>query len=329
LYSFFLIGWSYNQPSISQSNVWSRHGITLINSDWLQWSTENLFVDINNTIYVPVSNSHGVQVWPDGSSTPIRNLSVGSDSPSAVFSTINGDVYTSDSQYHHPIKKWVLNETAAVNVMNTTDACFSLFVDIHDALYCSLHRMHFVIKYVLNNDRNQTTIVAGDSIHGSTNYLLNEPRGIFVDIDLTLYVADCNNHRIQQFPFGQLNATTLFSNGASGVMYLNCPTALVLDANKNIFIADIFNNRIVRFANGGLVCIIGCTGGGGSASHHLNQPRSLNFDSSGNLIVLDRYNHRIQKFLLQQVSRGEYTVNRTFSLLISDSRKPYPEKKAT
>jgi sugar lactone lactonase YvrE len=71
---------------------------------------------------------------------------------------------------------------------------------------------------------------------------------------------------------------------------------------RYIYIADTGNNRVVRwttnYAAGG-TCIVGCTGGSGSAANKLNNPRDVKFDASGNLYVSDQGNNRVQKFMLQ------------------------------
>ena len=132
-----------------------------------------------------------------------------------------------------------------------------------------------------------------------------EPRGIFVTVNLDLYVADSGNNRIQLFPSGQLNATTVAGNGSSYSMTLNSPTAVVLDADKNLFVSDFNNHRIVRFSSSNCQCLFGCTGGSGAGMNQLNNPHSLSFDSNGNLYVVDVGNNRIQKFLLEKNSCGK------------------------
>jgi tripartite motif-containing protein 71 len=121
---------------------------------------------------------------------------------------------------------------------------------------------------------------------------------------LDLYVADCNNNRIQVFQSGQLNGVTVAGNGASGAITLNCPTGVVLDTNGYLFIVDSNNHRIVGSGSYGFRCVVGCSGGG-SASNQLFYPQSMAFDSYGNMFVSDRSNGRIQKFVFQNNTCGE------------------------
>ncbi|CAF0845277.1 unnamed protein product [Adineta steineri] len=131
----------------------------------------------------------------------------------------------------------------------------------------------------LNSNSNIWTIAAGTGCAGSTSNTLHDPRGIFVDTDLNLYVADCTNNRVQKFLSQQVNGITLAGTGATGTISLNCPTGIALDADNYVFIADYFNNRIVGSGPNGFRCLVGCSTVAGSASNQLYYPSSLSFDS--------------------------------------------------
>ncbi len=135
--------------------------------------------------------------------------------------------------------------------------------------------------------------------------MLNQPKGLFVDINLNLYVADYGNNRIQFFQSGQLIGSTLVGNGAPGPITLNSPVGVILDADSNLFIADSGNNRILGSGPDGYRCLVGCSGTSGSASNQLDTPKILSFDSFGNIFVVDGSNSRIQKFFLATNSCGK------------------------
>jgi hypothetical protein len=185
--------------------------------------------------------------------------------------------------------------------------CYGLFIDANDGLYCSLGSQHMVVKKLIGDNANNSMIVAGTGVSGSGSNMLNEPRGIFVDLNFNLYVADCLNNRIQRFPSGQLTAVTVAGtgSGASGNISLNCPTGLVLDGNGYLYISDFNNHRIVGSSANGFRCLVGCSGISGSASDQLYNPTSLSFDSYGNLYVADMNNNRIQQFALATNSCGK------------------------
>jgi hypothetical protein len=123
-------------------------------------------------------------------------------------------------------------------------------------------------------------------------------------MNLTLYVADSGNDRIQQFMLGQSNGTTVAGGGTSGNISLNNPTGVVLDGDGYLFITDSNNGRIVGESSNGFRCLIGCSGSSGSTPSILSSPHMMNFDTYGNIFVVDAGNSRIQKFLLSTNSCG-------------------------
>ncbi|CAF3900634.1 unnamed protein product [Adineta steineri] len=139
-------------------------------------------------------------------------------------------------------------------------------------------------------------VAAGTGIRGSASSQLNSPRGVFVDVNLDLYVADCYNHRVQLFQSGESNGITVAGSGSlNPTIILRCPSGIILDGNKYLFIVDYGNDRIISSGSSGFRCLFGCYGSG-SQSNELNYPSSLSFDRFGNMFVTDSFNHRIQKF---------------------------------
>jgi DNA-binding beta-propeller fold protein YncE len=190
--------------------------------------------------------------------------------------------------------------------MRTCQKCWDIFVDISNMLYCSLGERHQIIAKSLNYSTNTFSIVAGTGSADIALNTLNNPRGIFVDINFDLYVADCGNDRIQLFHSGKLFGTTIIGNGSSNsTITLNCPTGIILDGDQYLYIVDHNNHRIVKSGPNGFQCLLACSGSSGSASNQLNGPWSLSFDSYGNIFVTDQGNSRIQKFVLSINSNGK------------------------
>jgi len=225
----------------------------------------------------------------------------------SVFATTNGNIYV-DSGINSTsgVDVWTYNANTSVAAMYVGQECFGLFVDINDILYCSMRDIHQIVSKSLNSVADTLTVAAGIGCPGSASDMLNLPSGIFVDINLTLYVADCGNDRIQLFQSDPFNGTTVAGNGSGATIALNCPTGIVLDGDNYLFIVDSGNNRIIRSESNGFQCIAGCSRSSGSASNQLNNPWSLSFDSYGNIFVTDRDNNRIQKFILSTNSCGTY-----------------------
>ena len=234
-----------------------------------------------------------------------QTISTGAGDPQGLFVTNNGDIYIGSSQPYYHVEKWTLNSTVPVIVMNVTGLCFSLFVDINNTLYCSLGNGHLVLKTSLIDNGSIPITAAGNGTSGLAPDMLNDPRGIYVDTTFNLYVADSGNNRIQMFPLGQLNGTTLAGIGAPGTIVLSAPTAVILDAAGYLFIVEYSGNRIVGTSPVGYRCLVGCSGSGSSSSQ-LNAPYSFSFDSSGNIFVIDSMNQRIQKFSIDMNVCGKH-----------------------
>ena len=212
-----------------------------------------------------------------------------------------------NGQSNGRVDRWISKTNTIIPEMYVLGSCYGLFVGINNVLYCSINQYHRVVTKSLDNPSNITTMVAGIGCAGSTSYMLRYPCGIFVDINLDLYVADSQNNRIQLFREGQLNGRTIAGNGAPNTITLSYPTGIVLDAQKYLFIVDRNIHRIVCSGPNGYRCIVGCYGGG-SASNQLLYPRSMAFDSVGNIFVSDRGNDRIQKYILLNKTESKFDL---------------------
>lgn len=238
-------------------------------------------------------------IWSRTNSVLTRNISLNLTDLAYVFVTEENDVYFSYTWNSIcGIGKWSSNTSSDVSIMETCPKCYDVFVDISNYIYCSMDSAHQVIRKSLNEKSDPVKIVAGTGIADSAANTLNYPNGLFIDTSFDLYVADCWNHRIQLFPFGQSNGITVAGSGSSiTTITLKYPTAIILDAKKYLFITDRQNSRIVGSGPNGFQCLVGCRGRG-SAANQLSKPRSMSFDMFGNIFVLDSDNSRIQQFML-------------------------------
>ncbi|CAF1657006.1 unnamed protein product [Adineta ricciae] len=180
--------------------------------------------------------------------------------------------------------------------MNVFSSCFGLFVDTKDYVYCSMPEHHQVTKRDFNDPVMVLIVIAGTGDRGATSIKLNRPHGIFVDMKLDLYVADCGNDRIQKFSPGEISGYTVVSGASKRYKYsLSCPIAIIKDSQQFLFIIDSNHHRVIRAGSNSVRCVIGCDGIN-IKSTELASPSNLAFDSLGNMFVVDRANSRIQKF---------------------------------
>ena len=285
---------SYNQPKFRGDAQWNLDATTIVNGTFLPYGPTRIFIDKNNTWYVADEGYNLILSGIGGSAIPTA-IGYGG---SCIIVTDNGDLYTYDDD-NKQVTIQKLNGTNSSSVMIISERCDGLHVTANNTLYCSVGFMDQVVTKSLSDPTNALSIVAGKGCSAAGSDGLARPLGIFVTLNLSLYVADSYNNRIQRFDYEQTNAMTMAGDGAPGTIGLNTPTDIILDGNGYLFIVDIGNHRIVGSGPNGFRCVVGCTFGQGSASNQLSSPQSMSFDSDGNIWVADTGNNRIQEFVLQ------------------------------
>ncbi|CAF1227401.1 unnamed protein product [Adineta steineri] len=300
---------SFNQPKFSATPIWNSNGITFANQSIVGLNPYAIFVSTNNTIYVANRENNTIVIWHEESINPTKIIPGNFTGPYSLFVTSNGDIYIDDGYENGRVQRWNAETNAFVTVMNISSECEGLFVDIYDTLYCSIGEEDQVVKRSLNDSlMTSNRVAAGTGIRGSSLDKLNGPGGIYVDVNLDLYVADCGNDRVQLFQSGKSNGITVAgSTSQNPTIKLLCPNGIILDAEKYLFIVDLGNSRIVGSSLNGFRCLVGCYGAG-SQSNRLNYPLSFSFDRSGNMFVTDRDNHRIQKFEYLEELCGKFRM---------------------
>jgi DNA-binding beta-propeller fold protein YncE len=142
-------------------------------------------------------------------------------------------------------------------------------------------------------------IIGTSGVEGKGDNQLNQPRGIWIDINYKeIYVCDCNNHRISVFSSVTLAHIRHIGRGIQGTSLgcLNYAVGLCLDDSKHIYVADTNNHRIAVFhqLTGAQINTIGSQG---TSPGKLSSPYGVCVDkSTGSLFVADYENHRIQVF---------------------------------
>lgn len=134
----------------------------------------------------------------------------------------------------------------------------------------------------------QPALVFGE--RGSSAGRLDEPRGIWVDADGAIYVADTKNNRWQKFDRNGKCVLTIGTQGNKPAQFKE-PMGITVDKYGSVYVADTWNHRIQRFAHDGTFITQWQGGEGGFWA-----PKGMVFDQKGDLYVVDTGKHRVQKF---------------------------------
>ncbi|MDP1545772.1 MAG: TIGR03663 family protein [Anaerolineales bacterium] len=124
----------------------------------------------------------------------------------------------------------------------------------------------------------------------------NEPWGIAVGPDGSVYVSDTWNHRVQKFTAtGRFVRTWgVFGQGETPDSFYG-PRGLAVDASGRVYVTDTGNKRIVVFdADGNFVAQFGSAG---YEPGQFDEPVGIAIDKNGTVYVVDTWNQRIQTFM--------------------------------
>lgn len=133
------------------------------------------------------------------------------------------------------------------------------------------------------------------------------PRGVAIDRDGTIYVADTRNNIVRKITSSGVVTTLAGTGGTEGATNgtgaqarFNEPFGVAVDDAGNLYVADASNNAIRKITAAGVVTTFA---GGGAAgiddgsgtSARFDEPRGICIDSTGTLYVADYDNHTIRK----------------------------------
>ncbi len=139
-----------------------------------------------------------------------------------------------------------------------------------------------------------------------TQLRLDNPVGIAVDSNGTVYVADCGKDLIRKIDSSG-KVTTLAGDGTPGAsdgqgtyasFYL--PGGIAVDPSGNLYVSDTYNNMIRKISPTGLVTTLAGKKTKGSANGRGREasfwrPAGIAVDHEGNLLVADVGNNKIRK----------------------------------
>jgi len=149
--------------------------------------------------------------------------------------------------------------------------------------------------------------VSGATNGPGTNACFNEPAGIVVAANGTIYVADSANHAIRTVATNGLVSTFAGQLGVPGTQnatgtnaQFNYPSGLAFDLKGNLFVSDTGNAAIRKITPvGGVSTLAGVPGqsgflDGAASTAEFSSPLGLAVATNGNVYIVDSGNHVIR-----------------------------------
>ena len=141
----------------------------------------------------------------------------------------------------------------------------------------------------------------------------NEPWGVAVGPDGSVYVADTWNNRIQKFTAEGKFVTMWGEFGAAESRYhFWGPRGVAVDDEGRVFVTDTGNKRVVIFDSAGNDLAV--FGGAGMGVGQMDEPVGLEVDDQGRVYIADTWNDRVQVMLPDAGNLLSYSSNITWDI---------------
>jgi Bacterial Ig-like domain (group 3)/NHL repeat len=178
--------------------------------------------------------------------------------------------------------------------------------------------------YIADSNNNRIRVVTNGTIstfagNGNASYSgdggaatsasLYTPRGVAVDANGVVYIADTDNHAVRKVSGGTISTIAGNSqqqgfygdNGTASSAGLDTPTSVVVDANGKVYVADSNNHR-VRLLTGSTLSTFagngtaGFSGDGAAATGAaIDFPLGVSIDLAGNIYIADSNNNVVRR----------------------------------
>jgi hypothetical protein len=201
-----------NRKSSKRVEKWSANSSTGQSVMSVTNSCTGLFIDLNETLYCSMANSHQVV-----------KRSLNSSGTTVVVAAGNG------------------TGGAAANDLNGPQG---IFVDFQFKLYVADTDNDRIQTFMPGNLTGTTVCV---NITSASPTTLSKPTGVVLDADGYLFIVDMNNNRIIGQSSNGFRCVAGCGASGSSQNQLKHPQALSFDSNGNLFVADKQNDRVQKF----------------------------------------------------------------------------------
>ncbi len=304
---------------------------------------EGMIVDKNDNIYaVDLQHSKIKKITPAGVVTIIagsgtsgaadgNGTSASFNQPSGIAQDSHGNLYVTDTLNNKIRKITPAGEVSTfagsgsiggADGMGTAASFYypyGIVVDSKDNIYVADQYNHRIRKITPAGEVS-TFAGSGQSVEfNADGPTFNYPKGLAIDSNDNIYVADEADHKIKKITPNGLIVTLAGGSPAASVdglglyAHFNRPFGVTVDSEGNVYVADTFNNKIRKITPKGLVSTI--AGNGITAS--FNNPKAIAVDSRGYIYVNDGVLRKIAPTHLTgtptNADVGVYDINLTLT----------------
>ncbi|CAF1237963.1 unnamed protein product [Didymodactylos carnosus] len=199
--------------------------------------------------------------------------------PSDVAIDSKQNLYVADYYGSSRITKYFASTSNPPVTIILSNYISNLFVDKFDNLYFTTEAS----VQMLNVSTGLVKTVAGNGEQGSALNQLNNPEGVYVDKNLTVYVSDYFNNRVTKWLPGATTGIQVAGGNQSGSSNstLNGPRGIFVDEINEkgaIYVCEWGNSRVVKWLSGAKEGIIVAVS---------PDPYSIIVDSNGIMYISD------------------------------------------
>ena len=178
----------------------------------------------------------------------------------------------------------------------TLNAPRDLDFSTHDTIYVADSRNHRIVEFSLDGSFVQTIGSVSKGIEDNTAKF-NEPWGLTVAPDGSLYVADTWDSQIEKFDDqGNYQTSWGYFANVEDLYAMYGPRDVIVDNQGIVLMTDTGNKRITAFTQDGSALL--SFGSYGLQPGEFDEPVGLAYDAEKNILyVADTWNQRIQAFI--------------------------------
>ncbi|CAF1389808.1 unnamed protein product [Didymodactylos carnosus] len=300
--------------------TWNQKGVFLVNRANGCNSNENslceprdLFIDnVNDNLYVADTRNNRIQKYSliapidNGQGTiGITVASQGLIAPQSIFvDTRTDDMYILDYDKYeikdlsepavYRVQLWHKNDKIGRILLSEKGeygfGTYFSYLTLDKYMNIYVGTRFYIRKWLSSTNYSEKVLAAGNSELGGRgpNNLFN-PCAFYIYNDLTLYIVDLSNHRIQKWLANATEGTTLVEN-------LIYAVGITADCNGNIYYTDTYDQAIFQYniINNQRRMIVG-------DEHRLDKletffPLAIKIDKFGNIYVTTSAASQIMKF---------------------------------